>query len=225
MNPFNYSRASDANQAIVDISAKPQAKFLGGGTNLIDLMKMGVETPMQLIDINRLPLTQVQELAGGKGVRIGALARNSDVAEHSLIKSRYPVLSEAFLAGASPQLRNMATVGGNLLQRTRCYYFYDPAFPQCNKRNPGSGCGALKGYNRIHAILGQSEQCIATNPSDMNVALTALDAIVRVQGPKGEREISIADFHRLPGSTPNVATTLKDDELISEVALAAIPFA
>src|SRR2546421_8991365 len=188
-------------------------------------MKMGVEAPEALIDINRLPVAQIEELPGQKGIRIGAMVRNSDLAEHSLIKSRYPVLSQALLAGASPQLRNMATVGGNLMQRTRCYYFYDPAFPQCNKRNPGSGCGALKGYNRIHAILGQSEQCIATNPSDMNVALAALDAVVRVQGSKGEREIPIADFHRLPGSTPNVDTNLKDDELIIAVDLPAIPFA
>ena len=161
----------------------------------------------------------------GKGVRIGALVRNSDLAEHALVKGRYPVLSQALLAGASPQLRNMATVGGNLMQRTRCYYFYDPAFPQCNKRNPGSGCGALKGYNRIHAILGQSDQCIATNPSDMNVALAALDAVVRVQGPNGQRDIPFADFHRLPGTTPNVDTNLKEDELITAVDLPAIPFA
>jgi xanthine dehydrogenase YagS FAD-binding subunit len=225
MNPFVYSRAANAQQAVSGIAAKPQTKFLGGGTNLIDLMKMGVETPAQLIDITRLPLAQVEELPDGKGVRIGALARNSDVAEHALIQQRYPVLSQAFLAGASPQLRNMATVGGNLLQRTRCYYFYDPAFPKCNKRNPGSGCGALEGYNRIHAILGQSEQCIATNPSDMNVALAALDAIVRVQGPKGEREIPIADFHRLPGATPNIETNLQPDELITAVDLPAMPFA
>jgi xanthine dehydrogenase YagS FAD-binding subunit len=225
MNPFTYSRASDAAQAVSSIAAKPKTKFLGGGTNLIDLMKMGVETPAQLIDINKLPLAQVEELPEGKGVRIGALARNSDVAQHPLIQQRYPVLSQAFLAGASPQLRNMATVGGNLMQRTRCYYFYDPAFPKCNKRNPGSGCGALQGYNRIHAILGQSEQCIATNPSDMNVALAALDAVVRVQGPKGEREIPITDFHRLPGTTPNVDTNLQSDELIVAVDLPAIPFA
>ena len=225
MNPFSYSRASDAAQAVSSIAAQPKTKFLGGGTNLIDLMKMGVETPAQLVDINKLPLAQVEELPDGKGVRIGALARNSDVAQHPLIQQRYPVLSQAFLAGASPQLRNMATVGGNLMQRTRCYYFYDTAFPKCNKRNPGSGCGALQGYNRIHAILGQSEQCIATNPSDMNVALAALDAVVRVQGPKGEREIPIADFHRLPGTTPNVDTNLKDDELIVAVDLPAIPFA
>jgi xanthine dehydrogenase YagS FAD-binding subunit len=225
VNPFAYSRANDAAAAVSAIAAKPRTKFLGGGTNLIDLMKMGVETPAQLVDITRLPMAQIEELPEGKGVRIGALARNSDVAEHALIKERYPVLSQALLAGASPQLRNMATVGGNLMQRTRCYYFYDPAFPQCNKRNPGSGCGALKGYNRIHAILGQSEQCIATNPSDMNVALAALEAVVRVQGPNGEREIPFADFHRLPGSTPNVDTNLKEDELITAVDLPAIPFA
>ena len=225
MNPFSYSRASDAQQAVSGIAAKPQTKFLGGGTNLIDLMKMGVERPTQLIDITRLPLAQVEELPNGKGVRIGALARNSDVADHPLIQQRYPVLSQAFLAGASPQLRNMATVGGNLMQRTRCYYFYDPAFPACNKRNPGSGCGALEGYNRIHAILGQSDKCIATNPSDMNVALAALEAVVRVQGPKGEREIPFADFHRLPGKTPNVETNLQPNELITAVDLPATPFA
>jgi xanthine dehydrogenase YagS FAD-binding subunit len=225
MNPFGYSRASDVAQAVSGIAAKPLTKFLGGGTNLIDLMKMGVETPAQLIDITRLPLAQVEELPDGKGVRIGALARNSDVADNPLIQQRYPVLSQAFLAGASPQLRNMATVGGNLLQRTRCYYFYDPAFPACNKRNPGSGCGALEGYNRVHAILGQSDKCIATNPSDMNVALAALGAVVRVQGPKGEREIPLADFHRLPGNTPNVDTNLQPNELITAVDLPALPFA
>jgi xanthine dehydrogenase YagS FAD-binding subunit len=223
MNPFNYSRARDADQAVAEISAKTQGKFLGGGTNLIDLMKMGVETPDQLIDINRIPLAQIEKLPN-KGVRIGALARNSDVAAHDLIKTRYPVLSEAFLSGASPQLRNMATVGGNLLQRTRCYYFYDPAFPQCNKRKPGSGCGAIDGFNRIHAILGQSDQCIATHPSDMCVALAALDAIVRVRGPKGEREIAFADFHRLPGNTPERDTNLGHDELIIAVDLPALPF-
>src|SRR2546429_686034 len=223
MNPFTYSRAADEDQAVTAISSKPQVKFLGGGTNLIDLMKMGVETPNELVDINRLPLGQIEELPD-KGLRIGALARNSDVAQHELIKSRYPVLSEALLSGASPQLRNMATVGGNLLQRTRCYYFYDPAFPGCNKRKPGSGCGALDGYNRIHAILGQSEQCIATHPSDMCVALAALDAIVRVVGPNGEREIGFRDFHRLPGNTPERDTNLASDELIIAVDLPAIPF-
>ena len=225
MNPFTYSRTNDAQQAVAEISAKPHGKFLGGGTNLIDLMKMGVETPDALIDINRLPLAQIEELPGGKGVRIGAMVRNSDLAGHDLIKSRYPVLSEALLSGASPQLRNMATVGGNLLQRTRCYYFYDPAFPACNKRMPGSGCGAIDGYNRIHAILGQSDHCIATHPSDMCVALAALDAIVRVRGPNGEREIPFADFHRLPGNTPDRDTNLKPDELIIAVDLPAMPFA
>ena len=224
MNPFTYSCAADTDHAVTAISSKPQGKFLGGGTNLIDLMKMGVETPNELVDINRLSLGQIEELPD-KCLRIGALARNSDVAKHELIKTRYPVLSEALLSGASPQLRNMATVGGNLLQRTRCYYFYDPAFPACNKRKPGSGCGALEGYNRIHAILGQSEQCIATHPSDMCVALAALDAIVRVRTPKGEQEIKFDDFHRLPGNTPERDTNLAPEELIIAVDLPAMSFA
>jgi len=225
MTPFSYLRAVDPDAAIAQASADPQAKFLGGGTNLIDLMKMEVEKPTQLIDINRIPLAQIEELPEGKGVRIGALARNSDVAMHPLIRQRYPVLAQALESGASPQLRNMATVGGNLLQRTRCYYFYDPAFPNCNKRNPGSGCGALEGFNRIHAILGQSEQCIATHPSDMCVAMAALDAVVRVRGANGDREIPFADFHRLPGMTPNIDTNLQAGELITAVDLPALPFA
>ncbi|HEX4706460.1 MAG TPA: xanthine dehydrogenase family protein subunit M [Candidatus Udaeobacter sp.] len=225
MNPFKYSRATDSDQAVAAVAAKPKGKFLGGGTNLIDLMKMGVETPNELIDINRLPLAQIEDLPGGKGVRIGAMVRNSDLAEHELIRTRYPVLSEALLSGASPQLRNMATVGGNLLQRTRCYYFYDPGFPACNKRQPGSGCGATDGYNRIHAILGQNEQCIATHPSDMCVALATLDAVVRVRGPKGEREIEFEDFHRLPGNAPERDTNLAADELIIAVDLPSTPFA
>ena len=222
MNPFTYTRASDPQGAISGVTANPKAKFLGGGTNLVDLMKMGVERPAQLVDINRLDLAKVEELPNGGGVRIGALVRNSDLAENQLITSRYPVLSEALLSGASPQLRNLATTGGNLLQRTRCYYFYDPAFPMCNKRVPGSGCGALEGYNRIHAILGQSEQCIATHPSDMCVALAALDAVIRVQGPGGERIIPFADFHRLPGNTPQVETSLQPNELITAVDLPAL---
>ena len=225
MNPFVYSRVPDAAKAVAELSSKPHAKFLGGGTNLIDLMKMGVETPEHLIDINRLPLTQIEKLPDGRGVRIGALARNSDAAEHPLIAQGYPVLREAFLSGASPQLRNMATVGGNLLQRTRCPYFYDPAFPACNKRQPGTGCGAIEGFNRSHAILGQSDRCIATHPSDMCVALAALEAVVRVQGPRGEREIAFADFHRLPGQTPDRDTNLAADELITAVDLPASPFA
>src|SRR5256885_12592826 len=167
MSPFFYSRANDAAGAVSAIGAKPRTKFLGGGTNLIDLMKMGVETPAQLVDINRLPMAQIEELPDGKGVRIGALARNSDLAEHALIRERYPVLSQALLAGASPQFRNMATVGGNLMQRTRCDYFYDPTYAECNKRVPGSGCAALLGHHRMHAILGTSAACIATHPSDM----------------------------------------------------------
>jgi xanthine dehydrogenase YagS FAD-binding subunit len=225
VNPFSYSRAADWQAAVHDIASDAQAKFLGGGTSLVDLMKMGVETPTRLIDINRLPLAQVEELPNEAGIRIGALVRNSDLAEHPLVVSRYPVLSEALLSGASPQLRNLATTAGNLMQRTRCYYFYDPAFPMCNKRNPGSGCGALEGYNRIHAILGQSDKCIATHPSDMCVALAALDAIVRVQGPKGERTIPIGDFHLLPGDTPNVETSLQANELITAVDLPKILFA
>jgi xanthine dehydrogenase YagS FAD-binding subunit len=222
MNPFSYSRANDPAGAVSQLTR--DGKFLGGGTNLIDLMKMGVETPAHLVDINKLPLVQVEELPNG-GVRLGALARNSDVADHQLIKTRYPLLGEALVSGASPQLRNMATIGGNLMQRTRCFYFYDPAFPSCNKRQPGSGCGALEGFNRIHAILGQSEQCIATHPSDMCVALSALDAVVRVQSSRGEREIPFADFHRLPGTTPNIDTNLAADELITAVDLPAMPFA
>ena len=225
MNPFTYTRASDPKSAVGGVAANEHAKFLGGGTNLIDLMKMGVERPEELVDINRLELTKVEPLPNNGGVRIGALVRNSDLAEHELIKKNYPVLSEALLSGASPQLRNLATTGGNLLQRTRCYYFYDPAFPMCNKRDPGSGCGALEGYNRIHAILGQSDQCIATHPSDMCVALAALEAVVRVQGPKGERAIPFEDFHRLPGETPNIETTLQPNELITAVDLPLLPFA
>lgn len=224
MNAFAFSRATDAAEAVSLLSRKPHSKFLGGGTNLVDLMKMGVENPERLVDINRLPLTKIEELAGGKGIRLGALTRNSDVAGHPLIRERYPVLSEAILAGASPQLRNRATTGGNLLQRTRCPYFYDPEFPACNKRSPGSGCGALQGFNRSHAILGQSESCIATHPSDMCVALAALEAVVRVQGPQGEREIAFADFHRLPGDRPDLDTNLAADELIVAVDLPMTPW-
>jgi xanthine dehydrogenase YagS FAD-binding subunit len=223
MNPVSYERAADVEQA-VRMAQQPGARFIGGGTNLLDLMKGGVETPQRLIDVSRLPLAGITELAQG-GVRIGALARNSDTANHALIRQRYPLLTQALLSGASPQLRNMATAGGNLMQRTRCYYFYDTAFDMCNKRNPGSGCAAREGYNRIHAILGASEQCIATNPSDMNVALAALDAVVRVRGADGERVIPIADFHTLPGDTPQRDTTLRAGELILGVDLPAPVFA
>jgi xanthine dehydrogenase YagS FAD-binding subunit len=222
MKSFAYTRVTEPEAAIQTVGSDHSAKFIAGGTNLIDLMKEGVVQPDRLVDITRLPLAQVERMNGG--VRIGALARNSDVANHKLIRSRYPLLSQAFLAGASPQLRNMATVGGNLLQRTRCYYFTDIHMP-CNKREPGSGCAAIEGYNRIHAILGTSESCIATHPSDMCVALAALDAVVRVQGASGEREIPIAEFHRLPGDTPQIDTVLAPDELITAVDLPASPFA
>lgn len=219
MTPFAYARAETVDQALAQLSAGPDSKFLGGGTNLVDLMKIGVETPAQLVDVNRLPLGTIEELPDGKGVRLGALSRNSDVAEHPLIKKLYPLLSEALLAGASPQLRNLATTGGNLLQRTRCPYFYDPDFASCNKRQPGSGCGARSGFNRMHAILGQSEQCIAVHPSDMCVAMAALEAVVQVRGAKGSRAIPFADFHRLPGNTPEHETNLAADELILSVDL------
>lgn len=222
MNPFTYKRATAPAEAIREVAAARDAKFLAGGTNLVDLMKVGVQTPSQLVDINRLDLKRIERTDGG--LRIGALATNTAVAVSPLVRENYPVLSEALLSGASPQLRNMATVGGNLLQRTRCYYFMDPAFP-CNKREPGSGCPAIPGFNRIHAILGTSDKCIATHPSDMCVALVALDAVVHVEGPDGSRRIPIADFHLLPGDTPNVETVLRPDELITAVELPASGFA
>ncbi len=223
MRPFTYNRPASAEDAIAAMHGEHEARFLAGGTNLIDLMKMGVERPALLVDITRLPLSDIQEYQGG--VRIGAMVRNSDAANDPLIRERYPVLSEALLAGASPQLRNMASMGGNLMQRTRCFYFYDPSYSECNKRVPGSGCAALSGYNRIHAILGASEQCIATNPSDMSVALAALDAVVQVKGPRGERSIPILEFHRLPGDTPQQDTNLRPGELITAIDLPALTWA
>jgi xanthine dehydrogenase YagS FAD-binding subunit len=223
MTPFNFVQAQDVGGAISTASRGQETKFIAGGTNLVDLMKVGVEKPRQIVSLTALPLRQVELLPGG-GVRIGALVSNSDLAYNAIIRKRYPVLSEALLSGASPQLRNMATVGGNLLQRTRCPYFYDVVFA-CNKRNPGSGCDAMEGFNRGHAILGTSDKCIATNPSDMSVALVALDATVRVQGPSGERTIPIADFHLLPGQTPERETALRTGELITAVDLPEIPFA
>jgi xanthine dehydrogenase YagS FAD-binding subunit len=218
MDAISYERATDVGAAI-KAAQQPGVAFIGGGTNLLDLMKGGVARPSKLVDITHIDgLGAVTPLPDG-GLRIGALVRNSDAANHAWIRGRYPLLSEALLAGASAQLRNMATVGGNLMQRTRCYYFYDTGFQQCNKRTPGSGCAALEGNNRIHAILGASGQCIATNPSDMSVALAALDAIVRVNGPQGERAIPFAEFHRLPGDHPELDTTLKPGELITSVDL------
>ena len=219
MTPFVYQRADSVADAIRQSTLSPGSRFLGGGTNLIDLMKYGVERPEVLIDVTHLPLTRIEPIAGG-GLRIGALVRNSDIAADRAVVSTYPVLAEAILNGASPQLRNMATTGGNLMQRTRCYYFYDTAFP-CNKRRPGSGCSAIGGQNRIHAVLGQSEACIAVNPSDMAVALSALDAVVQVEGARGKRVIPIVDFHRLPGDSPQIDTNLQRDELITAVELPA----
>jgi xanthine dehydrogenase YagS FAD-binding subunit len=220
---FQYARANDVADAVRQIAADPRAKFIAGGTNLIDLMKEDVERPSLLIDISRLPLKTVVETADG-GLRIGALVPNSDLAYHPLIEQRYPLLASAILAGASQQLRNMASTGGNLLQRTRCYYFYDTATP-CNKREPGSGCSAIKGLNRMHAILGASEACIATHPSDMCVALAALDAKVHVTGQAGERAIAFSDFHRLPEDTPQLDTNLHPNEIVTAVELPAQGFA
>jgi xanthine dehydrogenase YagS FAD-binding subunit len=220
---FQYARASDVADAVRQIAADPSAKFIAGGTNLIDLMKQDVERPTRLVDISRLPLTNVEETAEG-GLRIGALVPNSDLAYHPLIEQRYPLLSSAILAGASQQLRNMASTGGNLLQRTRCFYFYDTVTP-CNKREPGSGCSAINGVNRINAILGTSESCIATHPSDMCVALAALEAKVHVAGPAGERVIAFDDFHRLPGNTPQLDTNLHPSEIITAIELPAQGFA
>src|ERR1700730_11117315 len=220
---FRYSRANNIADAVRQIAADPKARFIAGGTNLIDLMKEEVERPSRLIDITHLPLKAVEETAEG-GLRIGALVPNSDLAYHRLVAQRYPMLASAILAGASAQLRNMASTGGNLLQRTRCHYFYDTATP-CNKREPGSGCSARNGLNRMHAILGTSESCIATHPSDMCVALAALDATVHVAGPSAERTIAFADFHRLPGETPQIDSNLHPNEIITAIELPPQGFA
>lgn len=228
MRPFAYSRATTVEDAVRSYAAVPASaqgidvRYIGGGTNLIDLMKMGVERPGALVDVSRLPLKTIEEHEGG--VRIGAMATNTDCANHALIRRRYPVLSQAILAGATQQLRNKATMGGNLLQRTRCYYFYDPAMGVCNKRNPGTGCSAKEGVTRIHAILGASEECIATHPSDMCVALSALGATVLVQGPRGSRQIAFTEFHRLPGNKPEIDTTLHPGELITAIDLPALSY-
>jgi xanthine dehydrogenase YagS FAD-binding subunit len=223
MNTFSYTRTDDVAAAVREVTTDGTAKFIAGGTNLIDLMKENVERPNRLIDINRLPLAEIRPGADG-GLRLGALVTNTDVAYHEQVERHYPLLSKAILAGASPQLRNMATVGGNLMQRTRCYYFYDTATP-CNKREPGAGCAAIDGFNRIHAILGTSGHCIAVHPSDMCVALAALEAVVRVTGPEGDRVIPFAVFHRLPGDTPHIDTNLHVDEIITAVDLPALGFA
>jgi xanthine dehydrogenase YagS FAD-binding subunit len=219
MQGFHYEKVHDVQNAVAS-GAHPHAKFVAGGTTLIDLMKLNVERPTTLVDINPLALDKIEKLPGG-GVRIGAMVRNSDLAHDATIQHEYPVLSQALLSGASPQLRNMATTGGNLLQRTRCYYFRDTAYA-CNKREPGSGCAALDGYNRIHAILGTSEHCIATHPSDMAVAMMALEATVHIRGPKEERAVPLNEFYFVPGSTPNRENVLAVGELITHVALPAL---
>ncbi|QFY13182.1 xanthine dehydrogenase family protein subunit M [Nonomuraea phyllanthi] len=221
MKPFSYVKPLDLDEAVAAIG--PGAKFLGGGTNLVDLMREGIELPETVVDVTGLPLDEVDELPGG-GLRIGALVRNSALAADRRVRAAYPVLSQAVLAGASPQLRNMATVGGNLLQRTRCRYFYDQAYA-CNKREPGAGCDALDGFTRGHAVLGVSGSCIAAHPSDMCVALAALDATVEVQSVRGTRRIPMSDFHLPPGDTPHVETALAEDELVTAVELPPAPVA
>jgi xanthine dehydrogenase YagS FAD-binding subunit len=230
MKSFSYSRVTSNVQAL-EAAKSRGASFLAGGTNLVDLMKYRVEEPVALVDINHLSLAEIKQTDSG-GVTVGAIVRNSDLANHPLIRTYYPLLSQALLSGASPQLRNMASTGGNLMQRTRCYYFTDVAFSNCNKRTPGSGCAALEGYNRIHAILGQTdkgstsgETCIATHPSDMCVAMAALQAEVEVEGRGGKRRIPFAGFHRLPGNDPSMDTTLKEGELITAVTLPPSRFA
>jgi xanthine dehydrogenase YagS FAD-binding subunit len=223
MKNFAYARAHTVDGALSLFSQHENSRFLGGGTNLADLMRENIEQPDALIDVTRLSPVEIAELPDG-GVSIAASVRNSAVAHHPLIRERYPVLSQAILFGASGQIRNMATTGGNLMQRTRCYYFYDEA-ARCNKRTPGAGCDAIDGFNRIHAILGASDHCIATHPSDMCVALAALGAVVHVKGAGGERTIPIHDFHRLPGDTPHIDTNLGPGELITAIHLPPLGFA
>jgi xanthine dehydrogenase YagS FAD-binding subunit len=223
MKPYHYEQARDIPGAVAALGEQPNAKYLAGGTNLVDLMKLEIMTPDVLVDVRRLTSDRIEETEDG-GVRIGAAVTNSDLAADRTIRSRYPVLSQALLSGASGQLRNLATSGGNLLQRTRCVYFYDTTTP-CNKREPGSGCSAIEGHNKDHAILGASEHCVATHPSDMTVAMTALEAFVNVHGPDGERRIPIEDLHRLPGDEPERDTTLEHGELITAVDLPPLDLA
>jgi len=213
MNNFTYTQPKSIDKAVA-----LGGRFIAGGTTLVDLMKLGVETPPALVDVTELPLAEVASLDDG-GLRIGAMVRNSDLANHPLVLERYPVLSQALLSGASPQLRNMATTGGNLLQRTRCPYFRDPTSGACNKREPGSGCAAMEGHNRMMAVLGTSDSCIATHPSDMCVAMTALEASIHVRGAKGDRTIPIGEFYKLPGDTPHIENALQPGELITHVEL------
>ena len=222
MRTFTYERVDSVDGAVAALARHPQGRFIAGGTNLLDLMKVQVETPGHLVDVNRVPGLEKVEPDGNGGLRIGALVRNSDLAAHPDVRRRYPVLTRALVAGASGQLRNKATTAGNLLQRTRCSYFYDTSKP-CNKRSPGSGCSAIGGYNRMHAVVGASEQCIAVHPSDMAVAMRLLDAQVEATGPNGRRVIPIADFHRLPEDRPEHDTTLQPGEFITAVTLPPPP--
>lgn len=222
MNPFTYARAADAADAVRLVSIT-QGKYLGGGTNLVDLMRETIERPASLVDVTGLSST-IAERADGS-LLIGAAVRNTALAEHRAVRTRYPVLSRAILAGASAQIRNMATVGGNMLQRTRCAYFYDAEGSRCNKREPGQGCDAIGGLNRIHAILGASAACVATHPSDMCVAMAALDAVVHLQGASGARTLPLTEFHRLPGDQPEIETELEPGELITAIELTALPSA
>ncbi|WP_406220995.1 FAD binding domain-containing protein [Streptomyces decoyicus] len=217
MKPFGYLQVASVEEALRAVAGQPGARFLGGGTNLVDLMKLGVERPELLVDVTRLPLDRIEELPDG-GLRIGAMVRNSDLAAAAPVRDRYPVVSQALLAGASGQLRNTATTGGNLLQRTRCLYFQDIAKP-CNKRAPGTGCPALDGTHRDLAVLGHSEHCVATQPSDLAVALAAVDATVHLRGPDGERSVPVTDFHRLPGDRPDQDTVIRPGELLTALTL------
>ena len=223
MNPLTYERATDPAAAVALVAGNPRAAYLAGGTNLVDHLKLGVATPDVLVDVSRLPLDAVEVLDGG-GLRVGAAVRNSDLAAHPVVRRDYPVLAQALLAGASGQIRNAATTAGNLLQRTRCVYFQDVTTP-CSKREPGTGCSALEGFSRSHAILGASDRCVATHPSDLAVALAALDATVVVLGPGGERRLPMTDFHRLPGDEPERDTTLEHGDLVTAVELPALPLA
>jgi xanthine dehydrogenase YagS FAD-binding subunit len=223
VKPLTYERASDPAAAVALVAGNPRAAYLAGGTNLVDHLKLGVAAPHLLVDVSRLPLDAVEVLDGG-GLRVGGAVRNSGLAAHPVVRRAYPVLAQALLAGASGQIRNAATTAGNLLQRTRCVYFQDVTTP-CNKREPGTGCSALEGFSRSHAILGASDRCVATHPSDMAVALAALDATVVVLGPGGERRVPMTDFHRLPGDEPERDTTLEHGDLVTAVELPALPFA
>lgn len=223
MIPFEYQQADDEHTAVATVTGNRRAAFLGGGTNLVDHMKLGIAAPELLVDVTRLPLDRIDSLPDG-GLRVGAAVRNSDLAADPTVRKRYPVLAQALLAGASGQLRNLATTGGNLLQRTRCVYFQDVTTP-CNKREPGQGCSALEGHTRYHAVLGASKHCVAVHPSDMAVALAALDAVVHVQGPDGKRTVPATDLHRLPGDHPEWDTVLSHGELITAVELPPLPFA